>query len=130
MCMMRLIKISSVALVLLVIGVSSQPGTQFRQQSVALLMSEKIGTAAEGSTAWTLPPRGACCAGKAWPRGRACLKEKCSTCHSVNFVLNSGMLAGEVDSTITIMINKGSFELNPHDQQLIRTYLEDRLPRE
>lgn len=123
---MKLIRVSVTALFLLLIGVSIEPGVRFRQQSVAFFVPGRI--AAVGIESRLPEDSGRIMPEGGLAEGSRLLNEKCSVCHSVNFVLNSGMLAGEVDSTVSRMIRKGREKLDPDEQTLIKLFLETRLP--
>ncbi len=61
--------------------------------------------------------------------GEKLLGELCSGCHSPRLVLKSKALAGEVDSLVTVMINKDRSELTERQRRLLVGYLKSRFPR-
>ena len=62
-------------------------------------------------------------------RGEAAFEARCSGCHTTALVWQSGLHAGEIDSTVTAMLAKDRQKLEPENQKLLVRFLESRLPR-
>ena len=62
-------------------------------------------------------------------RGKVAFEASCSACHSTVLVWQSGMHAGEIDSTVTAMLAKKKQKLEPEKQELLVRFLATRFPR-
>ncbi|MCE5271562.1 hypothetical protein LLH00_09800 [bacterium] len=129
---MKTIKLTTAAaLFLLLVGVAPYRSLELRinQQSMGFLMPS--GMAAAGETdSLAGGATGESRLAEDLSEGAKLLSQKCSVCHSVNFVFKSGMLAGEIDSTLACMQKKSRNLLSSRERDDIRLYLASRLPRE
>ena len=62
-------------------------------------------------------------------RGKVAFEASCSACHSTVLVWQSGMHAGEIDSTVTAMLAKKKQKLEPEKQESLVRFLATRFPR-
>lgn len=130
--LMKTVKLTTAAaLVLLLIGVAPQHELELSilQQSVAFLMPAGMASTV-GADSITLAENPELRREQDLSAGDQLLQQKCSICHSVAFVLKSGLLAGEVDSVLNVMQNKSRGLLGPREHEKISLYLTNRLPRQ
>jgi hypothetical protein len=129
---MKTVKLTTAAaLVLILVGVAPQHELELNilQQSVAFLMPAGMAST-EGTDSLIRGVNPELRREEDLTAGNNLLEQKCSICHSVAFVLKSGLLAGEVDSMLNVMQNKSRGLLGPREHEQISLYLTNRLPRQ
>ncbi len=129
---MKTIKLTTAAaLFLLLVGVAPYRSLELKinQQSMGIIMPSGMATASQVDSLAGVTKEESRLAGDL-SEGAKLLNQKCAVCHSVNFVFKSGLLAGEIDSTLASMQKKSRNLLSSRDRDNISLYLSSRLPRE
>ena len=124
---MKSLKLTVVILCLILIGALPKKSGQKDQSPIPSIITEAvsanneflidrpIGASGDGVSPLAL--------------GEEIFMKYCSVCHSVKFVWQSGILAGEADSVVTDMLAKDRTNLTLPQRNLLLEYLKSRLPK-
>jgi mono/diheme cytochrome c family protein len=124
---MRIPKIAAVILCLLLIGVLPEREEYLSQQPISLLLSKTTSVNARAAASYLVSATENM--DSVLSQGPNLLETNCSICHTVRFAMQSGILAPEIDSTVTVMLGRGKLKLDPVQEATIKKYLQTRLPR-
>ena len=124
---MKSLKLTAVVLCLILIGVLPKNSGQNNQRPIPTIISAAVSANSEFRPGL---PRGVS-GDNVSPLalGEETFMKHCSACHSIKFIWQSGILAGEADSVVTNMMAKDRTNLNSRQHNLLLEYLKSRLPK-
>ena len=124
---MKSLKLTTVILCLILIGILPKNSGQKNQPPVPTIISEAVSANSEFRSGL---PKGTSGDGVSpLALGEEIFMKHCSNCHSTIFVWQSGILADEADSVVATMLAKDRTNLNSPQHKLLLEYLKSRLPK-
>ncbi len=124
---MKLIKLSSIILCLLLIGLLPKsvrhPDRKTPSPLITGAVSTNIGFSQTDKSIMTHLDS------VVLTDGKLLFERHCGKCHSTGFVMNSRINSIMADSLVAEMLNKGGFKFDPAQHLLIRRYLHYILPQ-
>ena len=124
---MKLIKLSSIILCLLLIGLLPQSVRHSDHQTPPTFISGAVSTnvgfsQTDESIATHLNS-------VVLTEGKSLFERHCGRCHSTGFVMGSGINSIMADSLVVVMVDKAGFQFDPAQHLLITRYLHHILPQ-
>lgn len=118
---MRSIKLSSIIICLLLVGLSPQSVTRFNRETPPRFISSAVST----NIGFSQPDRALITHldTVALAGGRVLFENHCGKCHSTDFVIKSEINSVMADSLITGMTEKAGFQLDAVQRSQVAHYL-------
>jgi len=124
---MKSLKLTTVILCLILIGLLPKDSGQKNQPPVPTIISEAVSANSEFRSGL---PKGTSGDGVSpLALGEEIFMKHCSNCHSTIFVWQSGIFANEADSVAADMLAKDRTKIDSRGRNLLVEYLKSRLPK-